>query len=78
MATEEQPFAQTVEDCRLLCETHKSCVQYAFREDKCFTSPNPRLGHAVSSGDVTSGWITSRIRGMVEKSGLCPKPDFGD
>jgi hypothetical protein len=78
MANEDQPFAHTFEDCRLICQTQKTCVQFAFREGKCFTSPNPRLGHAVPSGDATSGWIPSRIRDMTEKKGLCRKPDFGD
>ncbi|CAG8898836.1 unnamed protein product [Penicillium egyptiacum] len=78
MANEDQPFAHTFEDCRLICQTQTSCVQFAFREGKCFTSPNPRLGQAVPSGDATSGWITSRIRDMTEKKGLCRKPDFGD
>jgi hypothetical protein len=76
MASDEQPFAKTFEDCRLICETEKSCVQFAFREDKCYTSHNPRLGNAL--GDTTSGWIPSRIRDMTQKKGLCRKPDFGD
>lgn len=78
MASEEQPFAHNFEDCRLICETQNTCVQFAFREGKCFTSLNPRLGHAVPSGDATSGWITTRIRDLTEKKGLCRKPDFGD
>ncbi|KAJ5210839.1 hypothetical protein N7491_010650 [Penicillium cf. griseofulvum] len=77
MASDDQPFAKTFEDCRLICETEKTCVQFAFREDKCYTSHNPRLGNPVS-GDATSGWIPSRIRDMTQKMGLCRKPDFGD
>ncbi|KAJ5800879.1 uncharacterized protein N7518_002947 [Penicillium psychrosexuale] len=78
MADEEQPFAHTPDDCRLICETQTTCVQFAFREEKCFTSLNPRLGHAVPGGDATSGWNTSRIRDMTAKKGVCRKPDFGD
>lgn len=78
MADEEQPFAHTPDDCRLICETQTTCVQFAFREDKCFTSLNPRLGHAVPGGVATSGWNTSRIRDMTAKKGVCRKPDFGD
>ncbi|OQE38515.1 hypothetical protein PENCOP_c008G06246 [Penicillium coprophilum] len=78
MASEEQPFAKTFDDCRLICETQKTCVQFSFHDDTCFTSLNPRLGTAVPSGGARSGWIPTRIRAMTEQKGLCRKPDFGD
>ncbi|CAI7578671.1 unnamed protein product [Penicillium glandicola] len=78
MADEEQPFAHSFADCQLICETMTICAQFAFRENTCYTSPSPRLGHAVPGVDATSGWMTSRIRDMTEKKGLCRKPDFGD
>jgi hypothetical protein len=45
MANEDQPFAHTFEDCRLICQTQNTCVQFAFREGKCFTRPqSPKSG----------------------------------
>ncbi|CAG8926357.1 unnamed protein product [Penicillium salamii] len=76
LASDEQPFAHSFEDCRILCDAQKTCAQFTFRDNKCFTSANPRLGNAAS--DATSGWITGRIRELTEKKGMCRKPDFGD
>ncbi|KAJ5124156.1 uncharacterized protein N7515_007981 [Penicillium bovifimosum] len=78
LADEDQPFAHSYEDCRTVCEVQKSCTQFVYRDNACFTSPKPRLGHAVSGGDATSGWIVPRIRDAMESKGLCRKPDFGD
>ncbi|CAI7673165.1 unnamed protein product [Penicillium bialowiezense] len=79
LAADEQPFAHSFEECRIICDAHKTCAQFVFRDNACFTSSNPRLGNAVpSGGDATSGWITGRIRDLTEKKGLCRKPEYGD
>jgi hypothetical protein len=50
-------------------------VQFGFRDKTCFTSGNPRLGNPRR--DAASGWLTSRIRTMMDKKGLCRAPEFG-
>ncbi|KAJ5692312.1 hypothetical protein N7462_001735 [Penicillium macrosclerotiorum] len=76
LAADEQPFATSLEDCRQICELQKTCVQFSFRENKCYTSGKPRLGNVDAKGGA-SGWFTSRIRDMVDRKGLCKAPEFG-
>ncbi|KAJ5965841.1 hypothetical protein N7481_012555 [Penicillium waksmanii] len=77
LSNEDQPFAKTFEDCREVCEVEKTCVQYVWRGGECYTSSRPRLGNSSPSGDSTSGFMTSRIREMMDKSGVCRSPEFG-
>ncbi|KAJ5306341.1 hypothetical protein N7508_005356 [Penicillium antarcticum] len=78
-ANEDQPFAKTFEDCREVCEVSKACMQFSFRDQKCFTASRPRLGNSAAvSADSTSGWIVPRIKGLMEKTGYCRNPEFGD
>ena len=53
----------------------KTCVQFAFRDNTCFTAGNPRLGNKHAGG-AASGWFTSRIREMMDKKGTCKAPEF--
>ncbi|KAJ5296989.1 uncharacterized protein N7443_007882 [Penicillium atrosanguineum] len=76
LSGEEQPFATSFEDCREICDVQKTCVQFSFRDNTCFTSSSPRLGS--SHREAASGWLTSRIRKMMDKKGLCRAPEFGD
>ncbi|KAJ5780417.1 hypothetical protein N7457_005577 [Penicillium paradoxum] len=78
LASDEQPFAHSFDDCRTICEAQKTCVQFSFRADTCWTSSSPRLGKLVSDKDATSGWIIPRIRSLTESKGVCRKPDYGD
>ena len=75
LAGEEQPFATSFEDCGEICDAQKNCVQFSFRDNTCFTGSNPRLGKPHR--DATSGWLTSRVRMMMDKKGLCRSPEFG-
>ncbi|KAJ5153165.1 uncharacterized protein N7482_009643 [Penicillium canariense] len=75
LADDKQPFASTFEDCREICEAQKTCVQFSFRDSMCFTGTNPRLGSANPT--AASGWLTSRIREMMDMNGICKEPEFG-
>lgn len=75
---DEQPFPTTFEDCRETCDALKDCVQFSFREGACYTSAKPRLGNPKPDSNAASGWLTSRIRGMMDKKGMCRKPDYGE
>lgn len=77
LSNEDQPFAETFEDCRQVCEVEKSCMQYAWRGGACYISSRPRLGNSSPTGDSTSGFMTSRIRELMDKSGVCRNPEFG-
>ncbi|KAJ5930524.1 hypothetical protein N7466_006017 [Penicillium verhagenii] len=75
---EEQPYATTFEHCRQVCETEKKCVQFSFRDGTCFTGNRPRLGVSRPGSNAASGWLTSRVRGMMDVSGSCRAPEYGD
>ncbi|KAJ5886653.1 uncharacterized protein N7473_009327 [Penicillium subrubescens] len=75
LAADEQPHATNVEDCREVCDLQKECVQFSFRDNKCFTSSNPRLGSP--NPNASSGWSTSRIHEKMDQSGICKAPEFG-
>ncbi|KAJ5652304.1 hypothetical protein N7507_009730 [Penicillium longicatenatum] len=75
---EEQPFATTFEDCREVCDIQKKCVQFSFRDGTCFTGSRPRLGVSRTGGSTASGWLTSRIREMMDVSGICRAPNYGE
>ncbi|KAJ5820327.1 hypothetical protein N7474_005918 [Penicillium riverlandense] len=74
-AEDDQPFATSFEDCREVCEAQKGCVQFVFKGGSCYTGGNPRLGNKAS--DAVSGWLTTRIRKMMDNKGLCSAPDWG-
>ncbi|KAJ6111998.1 hypothetical protein N7523_008059 [Penicillium sp. IBT 18751x] len=76
LSGEEQPFAKSFEDCHEICDAQTTCVQFTFRENTCFTSSNPRLGSPHRN--AASGWLTGRIRTMMDQKGLCRAPEFGD
>ncbi|KAJ5726279.1 uncharacterized protein N7483_007636 [Penicillium malachiteum] len=78
LADEEQLQATTFDDCRDACTAQKTCVQFAFRDGVCFTGSRPRLGNPRLTGYSVSGWVMDRVRHMMDKSGLCPGPDYGD
>ncbi|KAJ5772250.1 hypothetical protein N7520_002779 [Penicillium odoratum] len=75
---EDQPFATTFEDCREVCDIQKTCVQFSFRDGTCFTGSRPRLGISRPGGNAASGWLPSRIRDMMDASGFCRAPEYGD
>ncbi|KAJ5233835.1 uncharacterized protein N7469_005601 [Penicillium citrinum] len=77
LSDEDQPFAQTFEDCRQICEARKTCMQYSWRGGKCYIGSRPRLGSSSPTGDSTSGFLTSRIRELMDKQGICRAPEFG-
>ncbi|KAJ5885078.1 hypothetical protein N7495_009588 [Penicillium taxi] len=74
---QEDLVASTFEECEALCETKPLCVQYSFRDGKCFTNDRPRLGVSPKHGQSTSGWLTSRIRNIMDEKGLCRQSEFG-
>lgn len=79
LSGDEQPFAKTVDDCRETCDVEKSCVQFSFRDGKCFTGPHPRLGNPSPLSDLAvSGWMPARIKKMVEEKGFCRGAEFGN
>ncbi|KAJ5116307.1 hypothetical protein N7456_000655 [Penicillium angulare] len=77
LSDEEQPFVTSFEECRDICGVQKTCVQFAFRDGACFTSPRPRLGVSRPNTNTASAWFTSRIRTMMDKNGLCRAPEYG-
>lgn len=77
LSSEDQPFAETFEDCRQVCEVQKTCMQFAWRGGVCYTNSRPRLGNPSPTGDSTSGFIPSRIRELMDKNGICRTPEFG-
>ncbi|KAJ5594350.1 uncharacterized protein N7459_000558 [Penicillium hispanicum] len=75
LSGEEQFSVGSFDECRRVCEADETCVQFSFRESKCFTNATPLLGNA--NPDASSGWLMFRIHHMMTQTGLCRSPDFG-
>lgn len=76
--SDEEQTPTTFDECRDLCIIQKACVQFSFREGFCYTSTRPRLGNASKDTNSASGWLTGRIKTMMETKGLCRAPEYGD
>jgi hypothetical protein len=63
----------SIETCRSFCLERISCLQYLFKDHKCYTSLVPHLDRDHSRGVVQSsptpfsGWVVERIEEYVEK-----------
>lgn len=69
------PSIDTYEDCQALCASVPACLQFSWRDNRCFTNNTPRLGQ--SSKGVKSGWIMRRVDAQLAAAPTCKKPDFG-
>lgn len=68
---DDKGTVSSLEDCRELCNSEPSCVQYSLDHGSsiCFTSSQPRYGEA--SLGIQSGWISGRMTGFYDKPRSC-------
>ncbi|KYK55337.1 glycosyltransferase family 31 protein [Drechmeria coniospora] len=77
----EQHAHQSFEDCRRVCKSIRSCLQYRFWNGICSTSK--ALKHGVPTKvekekwwEYRSGWDMTRIQKWVKSHGKCRKPQY--
>ena len=69
--SDEWSNVSTIKECRAECELTKSCVQFAFDQERhrCRHYRLPRLGKAAQN--VHSGWMLERITQLADGMGSC-------
>lgn len=71
----DRGFTESLERCRVLCETDEHCIQYLLdTESRCLTTSRPSLGQAASN--VSSGWILERAQKFYDDAEECHGVDW--
>lgn len=59
----------TIEQCRDMCETIETCMQYALGPAGCYTGAEPRIGRPQEG--FQSGWMARRLEKWMAKLDQC-------
>ncbi|KXL42843.1 glycosyltransferase family 31 protein [Acidomyces richmondensis BFW] len=58
-------------DCRAVCESDTSCIQYSYRDRVCKTARIPKIGREDVDGVHYAGWMLGRIHNLVRDLDDC-------
>lgn len=62
--------AESLGDCRAICEADESCLQYQVNgESRCLTTSRPNMGQFATN--ITSDWILERVQKFYDQGGEC-------
>ncbi|KAI1738389.1 hypothetical protein F4680DRAFT_426006 [Xylaria scruposa] len=66
----ERMAQASFEDCRAVCESKTSCIQFSYTSRKCVISNELRIGNAAGhnkENSARSGWIMTRVIQSLEQ-----------